>query len=65
MLNPGKVDLLGELARQCLLGEEPAITQFHLFSARSASSGQVTKPLVLRGNDSFLGKGSKYFLDRE
>ncbi|KAF8554153.1 hypothetical protein OG21DRAFT_1509308 [Imleria badia] len=63
MSDPGKLELLEELARQCLLGEEPAATQFHLFSARSVSSGQVMKPLVLRGNNSFLAKGSKYFLD--
>ncbi|KAF8554151.1 hypothetical protein OG21DRAFT_1509305 [Imleria badia] len=63
MSDPSKLELLEELARQCLLGEEPATTEFHLFSGKSASSGQVMKPRVLRGNNPFLAKGSKYFLD--
>ena len=54
-----------EFLRKSLLGEELVNTQFHLFSARSLSSGRVVKPRVLCANNVLLAKSSKYFLDCE
>ena len=64
MLDPGKLGCIEELVRKSLLGEF-VNTQFHLFSARSSSSGQVMKPRILCANSALLTKNSKFFLDRE
>ena len=64
MLDPGKLERINELLRKSLLGEELVNTQFHLFSARSSPSGQVTEPRVLCANNALLAKSSKYFVDR-
>jgi len=64
MSDVGKQGHIEELLRMSLLGEELVNTQFHVFSARSRSSGRVLKPRVLCANNLLLAKSSKYFLDR-
>ncbi|KAI9458727.1 hypothetical protein HD554DRAFT_2298928 [Boletus coccyginus] len=61
--DPGKLARIGELLTKSLLGEDLVNTQFHLFSARSSSSGRVMKPRVLCANNALLAKSSKYFSD--
>ncbi|KAF8546933.1 hypothetical protein OG21DRAFT_1490678 [Imleria badia] len=51
-----------ELLRKSLFGEELFNTQFHLFSAKSSTSGRVMKPRVLCANNAVLAKSLKYFL---
>ncbi|KAF8431061.1 hypothetical protein L210DRAFT_3004192 [Boletus edulis BED1] len=58
-------ECLEELARKFLLGEELVNTQFHLFSAKSFSSGPVMKPRALCANNALPAKSSKYFMDCE
>ena len=60
-----KQERIEEFLRKSLLGEELIDTQFHLFSARSAPSGRLTKPRVLCANNVLLAKSSKYFVDRK
>ncbi|KAG6377269.1 hypothetical protein JVT61DRAFT_15052 [Boletus reticuloceps] len=62
-LYPSKLECIEELLRKSLLGEELLNTQFHLFSARSSTSGRVMKPRVLCANNAFLAKSSTYFKD--
>ncbi|KAF9228261.1 hypothetical protein BS17DRAFT_773370 [Gyrodon lividus] len=63
MSDASKQERIEELLRKSLLGEELINTQFHLFSARSVSSGRVVNPRVLCANNVLLIKSSKYFLD--
>ncbi|KIJ07649.1 hypothetical protein PAXINDRAFT_158360, partial [Paxillus involutus ATCC 200175] len=63
MSDASKQERIEELIRKSLLGEELINTQFHLFSARSRSSGRVAKPRVLCANNVLLTKSSEYFLD--
>jgi hypothetical protein len=64
-LDPRKQEHIEEFLRKSLLGEELVNTQFHLFSARSSSSGRVVAPRFLCVNNDLLAKSSKYFSDCE
>ncbi|KIJ59615.1 hypothetical protein HYDPIDRAFT_118398 [Hydnomerulius pinastri MD-312] len=63
MSSSSKQSGIEELLRKSLLGEELINTQFHLFSARSTSSGRAIAPRVLCANNALLTESSKYFLD--
>ncbi|KAG9310048.1 hypothetical protein JVU11DRAFT_10091 [Chiua virens] len=62
LADPSKLERIHEFLRKSLLGQELINTQFHLFSARSATSRRLTKPRVLCANNVLLAKNSKYFL---
>ncbi|KAF8450976.1 hypothetical protein L210DRAFT_691505 [Boletus edulis BED1] len=63
MLDPSKLECLEGLVKKLLLGEELVNTQFHLFSAKSPTSGHVMKPRVLCANNALLAQSSTYFMD--
>jgi len=65
MFDPGKLARIEGLVIKSLLEEDLVDTQFYLFSARSPTSGRVTKPRVLCASNALLSKSSRCFLGRE